>query len=272
MQVIQPLNTATHQKTASSGTADLGIAHAVDVLGTHLHPLTWHGAIDVIGRWAHLRESRVVVACNVHSLVTARLQPAFRQALHGADMATADGAPVAWMMRLLGCRGQQRISGPDLMWRYFADAAPRGESIFLYGGDTLTLERLAARIEREFPTLRIAGTWSPPFRELSAEEDQAAVDAINRSGAQTIWVALGCPKQERWMVEHRERLQGVQIGVGAAFAFHAGLVRRAPGWMQRIGLEWFHRLLCEPRRLFSRYLVTNSLFVFWAAAQLLLRR
>lgn len=244
------------------------IVTPVEVLGTRLHHLTWERALAVMAGWAERRESRVVVACNVHSLVTARLSAAFHQTLQQADLATADGAPVAWMMRQLGCRGQQRISGPDLMWRYFAEAAKRGESVFLYGGEQATLDALRQRMATEFPALRVAGMWSPPFRELTPEEDEAAIQMINASGAQTVWVALGCPKQEVWMTHHRHRIHAVMVGVGAAFAYHAGVVRRAPAWMQRNGLEWLHRVCSEPRRLWRRYAVTNSLFLAFALSQL----
>jgi N-acetylglucosaminyldiphosphoundecaprenol N-acetyl-beta-D-mannosaminyltransferase len=275
VQASPPLSISlTAGTAATAGAADRPqppIVTPVEVLGTRLHHLSWERALDVMHSWAAVRESRVVIACNVHSLVTARLGPAFRQVIHRADLAAADGAPVAWMMRRLGCTGQQRISGPDLMWRYFAAAAPRGEAIYLYGGEPQTLERLVERIRAEFPGLRIAGTWSPPFRDLTPEEDQAAVDRINASGAQTVWVSLGCPKQELWMTEHRDRIHAVQVGVGAAFAYHAGVIRRAPGWMQRNGLEWLHRLCSEPRRLWKRYALTNSLFILWAAWQLLLQ-
>lgn len=248
------------------------VVSPVLVLGTRLHHLTWERTLDCMHAWTAARESRVIVACNVHSLVTARLHPSFRKAIHNADLATADGAPVAWMMRKLGCAGQARISGPDLMWRYFEQAAQRGESIFLYGSDEHTQALLVERIEKTFPGLRVAGRYCPPFRELTAEEDEAAVRMINASGAQTVWVSLGCPKQENWMTQHRERIQAVQIGVGAAFAYHAGTVKRAPQWMQDSGLEWLHRLVSEPGRLWKRYLVTNTLFIWWAAGQLVRSR
>jgi N-acetylglucosaminyldiphosphoundecaprenol N-acetyl-beta-D-mannosaminyltransferase len=157
------------------------------------------------------------------------------------------------------------------MWRYFAAAAPYRESIFLYGGSPDTLERLQARIKATFPDLQIAGTYSPPFRNLTTEEDHAAVEMINRSGATTVWISLGCPKQEVWMAEHKGRIKGVLVGVGAAFGFHAGTTKRAPMWMQRMSLEWLHRLLSEPGRLWKRYLSTNTIFVFAAIRQLIRR-
>lgn len=242
------------------------------VLGAPIDALTWREALDRIADWGVRRESRVVCICNVHSVVTAMRDPAFGQVVDQSDMATPDGAPVAWMLRKLGCEGQERINGPDLMWRYCGEAAARGEAIYLYGGTQATLERLQWRLTTAFPGLRIAGSESPPFRALTAEEDAAVVGRINASGAGVVFASLGCPKQELWMSAHRGRVNAVMIGVGAAFDFHAGTMERAPLWMQKNGLEWLHRLVSEPRRLWRRYLVTNSIFVALAARQLLLGR
>ncbi len=237
------------------------------VVGTPIDVLDWNGAIAAIQRWSQTRESRVVCICNVHSVVTARHDESFARVLREADLATPDGAPVAWMMRRLGHVGQQRINGPDLMWQYCERAASRDESIYLYGSTPTTLGELQSRLHEAFPTLRIAGSWSPPFRPLTVEEDEAAVRAIAASGAGTVWVSLGCPKQEQWMADHRGRIPAVMIGVGAAFDYHAGTVTRAPLWMQHNGLEWLHRLASEPRRLWRRYLHTNSVFIVAAMRQ-----
>ncbi len=240
-----------------------------DVIGAKIDVVYWGGAVATLLRWASARESRYVCACNVHSVVTAQGDERLAASLRGADLVLPDGAPVAWLMRKTGVDAQQRVSGPDLMWRYFAAAAVYGESIFLLGGEPETLVRLRARIEETFPGLRVAGAHSPPYRPLSADEDTALVRMLNDSGATTVWVALGCPKQEVWMAEHRERVRAVMVGVGAAFGFHAGTVRRAPEWMQRLSLEWLHRLASEPGRLWRRYLTTNTLFIVAAARQLL---
>jgi N-acetylglucosaminyldiphosphoundecaprenol N-acetyl-beta-D-mannosaminyltransferase len=242
-----------------------------EVLGAPIDVVYWGSAVATLLRWAAEHEDRYVCACNVHSVVTAQRHQGLADAVRGADMVLPDGAPVAWLMRKSGFKSQQRVSGPDLMWRFFAAAAPYRESIFLYGGSPQTLELLCARIGSAFPELQIAGVYSPPYRDLTAEEDQAAIDMINLSGATTVWVSLGCPKQEVWMAEHRGRIKGVLVGVGAAFGFHAGTTKRAPKWMQRLSLEWLHRLLSEPRRLWRRYLSTNTIFVFAALRQLLRR-
>ena len=245
--------------------------HTSQVLAVPIDVLDWELAIARIQEWARNRDSRYVCICNVHSVVTATKDSRFGDVVRQADMATPDGAPVAWMLRKMGHSRQQRINGPDLMWKYCEQAAAFGESIYLYGGGDETLAALQQKLVVAFPTLNIAGAYSPPFRELSADEDAAVVDAINSSGAGVVWVSLGCPKQENWMASHRGRVQAVMIGVGAAFDYHAGTVSRAPLWMQRHGLDWFHRLCSEPRRLWKRYLVTNTLFVLLALRQLLSR-
>jgi len=241
----------------------------ISVLGQPLDALTWPQALERIARWAAGRESRYVCITNAHSVVTGSQDPAFGQVLREADMVTPDGAPVAWMMRRQGVAGQQRINGPDLMWRYCEQAAARGESIYLYGGTDETLVLLQKRLAEAFPGLRIAGAVSPPFRKATVDELVRDIEAINASGAGTVWVSLGCPKQEQWMAAQRGKVRAVMIGVGAAFDYHAGTIQRAPLWMQRSGLEWLHRLVSEPRRLWRRYLVTNSLFIWGAAKQLL---
>lgn len=239
------------------------------VLGASIDVLDPVEAVERINSWAQARESRYVCICNAHSVVTTRQDGALQKAIAEADMATPDGAPVAWMLRRQGALRQRRVSGPDLMIDYCALAAGRNESIFLYGSTPKTLADLQAKLLDQWPSLKIAGAISPPFRPLTDEEDAADVERINESGAVTVWVSLGCPKQEVWMAAHRGRVRAVMVGVGAAFDFHAGTVRRAPPWMRDHGFEWLHRLLSEPHRLWRRYLVTNTAFMVRAAGQLL---
>lgn len=231
------------------------------VLGISIDVLDWQAALERIQIWASSRESRAVFLCNVHSIMTARRDPEFASAIERADLAAPDGAPIAWYLRMKGFAGQERISGPDLMWRCCERAAENGQSIFLYGSTPRTLEGLEARLNTDFPSLVIAGKISPPFRELTTAEADLIVHQINASGASIVWVALGCPKQELWINQNRERIKGVVLGVGAAFDFHSGMVRRAPKIFQRCGMEWFHRLIQEPRRLAGRYFITNTLFL-----------
>ena len=239
------------------------------VLGAFIDALSWEQTLACLLAWGRARESRYVAISNVHVVVSAWRDLAYRTVVNGADMATPDGAPVAWMLRRLGFASQPRISGPDLTWALCERCAAENLPVYFYGSTEPTLAALEQRLQAAFPTLIIGGLESPPFRTLTAEEDAAAVERINASGAGIVFVGLGCPKQERWMAEHRGRVNAVMIGVGAAFDFHAGKVKRAPRWMRDNGLEWLHRLASEPRRLWKRYLVTNSLFVVGAAGQLM---
>lgn len=239
------------------------------VLGAEIDVVDYRSAIAAIQSWASRHESRYVCICNAHSIVTTVLDPEFFLVVNGASLATPDGSPVAWMMRQLGARSQERVNGPDLMWLYLKEAALRNESIYLYGSGEETLRQLRKVIADEMPSLKIAGMYSPPFRDLTDVEAESVVRNINASGACTVWVSLGCPKQEKWMAANQGKVNAVMIGVGAAFDYHAGIVKRAPRWMQQSGMEWFYRLVQEPKRLFKRYLVTNTLFVVCAIRQLL---
>lgn len=231
------------------------------VLGSPIDAVTWDQAVGRLVSWGGRRESKYVCICNVHSVVTATQDADFRRVVDQADMSTPDGAPVAWALRRAGFTGQDRINGPDLMWKYLAEAERLGQVVFFYGGTEATLEKLRQALARAFPALKLGGMVSPPFRPLTPQEDQAYVDQINAAGTAVLFVGIGCPKQEKWMASHRGRVNAVMVGVGAAFDYHAGTIKRAPLWMQRSGLEWFYRLMSEPRRLWKRYLVTNSIFV-----------
>ena len=242
-----------------------------DVLGSPIDAIDWGNALNTISNWAERRESRYVCICNAHSVVTAAQDSGFRQVLADADMATPDGAPVAWVMRRTGHPTQERINGPDLMQKFCERAAADGTPIYLLGSTPQSLAALQRNLLVVLPALTIVGAMSPPFRELSAPEDDALVAAVNGANPGVVFVSLGCPKQERWMAAHRGRINAVMIGVGAAFDFHAGTVMRAPDWMRRHGLEWLHRLISEPRRLWRRYLVSNSAFIVGAVRQLLRR-
>jgi N-acetylglucosaminyldiphosphoundecaprenol N-acetyl-beta-D-mannosaminyltransferase len=241
----------------------------LSVLGARINALTWDDALTQILTWGAGHESRYVSMCNVHSVVTTTQDHQFKSVINNADLALADGAPIAWAIRKLGHIRQERISGPDLMWRYLAEAEHLAQVVFFFGGTNATLEKLSAAVGVRFPKLLIGGIYSPSFLGTTVEEDERHVTAINRSGANVVFVGLGCPKQEIWMAAHRGRIGAVMIGVGAAFDFHAGTIKRAPLWWQRNGLEWLYRLCSEPKRLFRRYLVTNTLFLVGITRQLI---
>lgn len=239
------------------------------VLGTWIDALLWDEAVRQVVAWGAEHESRYVCFCNVHAVVTAMRDPVLKIALENADLVAADGAPVAWALRQLGFPAQERIAGPDLMWRYLREAERVGQKVFFYGSTNHTLMKLHAAIGQAFPDLKVGGMLSPSFHSVSVTEDEAEIAEINSSGANVVFVGLGCPKQEKWMADHQGRINAVMIGVGAAFDFFSGTKKRAPIWFQRNGLEWLHRLASEPRRLIRRYLVTNTLFTVLIARQLI---
>jgi N-acetylglucosaminyldiphosphoundecaprenol N-acetyl-beta-D-mannosaminyltransferase len=242
------------------------------VLGASIDVLSWEDAIRQIVAWGAARESRYICICNVHSVVTTTRDPEFRKVINGADMSTPDGAPIAWALRRSGFASQERVNGPDLMWKYLGEAERLGQAVFFYGSTGQTLSKLRERIARRFPRLHVSGMLAPPFRPLSPQEDEMEVEMINRSGAQVVFVGLGCPKQEKWMAAHRDRINAVMIGVGAAFDYHSGTIKRAPLWWQRNGLEWLYRLGSDPQRLLKRYMVTNTLFIIGFSRQLIVKK
>jgi N-acetylglucosaminyldiphosphoundecaprenol N-acetyl-beta-D-mannosaminyltransferase len=184
-------------------------------------------------------------------------------------MVTPDGVPLVWASHWLGHREVSRVYGPDLLMAACERSLQSGWSHYFYGGADGVPEKLGSNLRVRFPGIKIAGMESPPFRKLSPEEDQAAVERINASGADILWVGLGAPKQEYWMAEHLGKIKApVMIGVGAAFDFHAGVKKQAPLWMRRNGLEWVFRLASEPRRLWKRYLVNNPRFLWNVFLQL----
>ena len=241
----------------------------IDVLGSKIDVVSWAEAIDRVMSWAKRRESKYICACNVHVVVTAKRDVHLAKAIDHCDLATPDGMPIAWSIRRAGFRHQQRINGPDLMLQSCLRAGQDGVPIFLFGSAETTLAALRTKLLALSPNLRIAGIYSPPYRKFSDAEDAEIATTINASGAGIVFVGLGCPKQELWMEQQRGTIKAVMIGVGAAFDYHAGTLKRAPGWMQSIGLEWLFRLAAEPRRLWRRYLVTNSVFIASMTAQLI---
>jgi N-acetylglucosaminyldiphosphoundecaprenol N-acetyl-beta-D-mannosaminyltransferase len=216
------------------------------------------------------KESSYICFANVHMLVEAYQDPAFNKILNEADVASPDGGPLSKLMKVQYGQKQDRVPGMDLMPRLIEEAAARGKSVFFYGSTDDVLEAVVATAKAKHPSLRVAGHYSPPFRQLTEEEDQSIVDMINATGADLVFVALGCPKQERWMAEHKGRVQACMLGVGQAYMTYAGLERRLPKWARDWSLEWTYRLYQEPKRLWKRYLVTNSTFVYLTMKDLLL--
>jgi N-acetylglucosaminyldiphosphoundecaprenol N-acetyl-beta-D-mannosaminyltransferase len=207
-----------------------------------------------------------ICVTSVHGIITAVLNPSVRSILNRAQIATPDGVPVVWAMRSFGVRAQRRVYGPTLMLKICEMAAADGRSIFLYGGRPEVLEHLRRNLLGTFPQLKLAGMYSPPFRPLNPEERVEVVRLIQDSQPGIVFVGLSTPKQEQWMADNSRALtRCILIGVGAAFDFHAKLLKQAPPWMQDAGLEWLFRLVMEPRRLWKRYLLVTPMFLpLWA--------
>ncbi len=240
-----------------------------EILGVPLGLTDYERTMDWMDSTVTTREKVSVSAAAVHLVMVAQEDAQTRAAVDATTLVVPDGQPLVWALRALGHDIDSRVYGPELMDRACARAARTGVKMYLYGGRNQgALVQLALNLRRRFPGLQIVGGYSPPFRELSHEEEDAIVAEINRSGADIVWVGIGAPKQEKWMARMRERLDApVLVGVGAAFDFHAGLVPQAPDWMQRFGLEWAYRLAHEPRRLWKRYARYNPLFVSGFARQ-----
>jgi N-acetylglucosaminyldiphosphoundecaprenol N-acetyl-beta-D-mannosaminyltransferase len=239
------------------------------IIGARVHCTSYSHASGLIQEWATKKSSRYVCIATVNNVMEAWDSPQFKQVTNEADLVTPDGMPLVWGLKLLGYRNATRVYGPDLTPIVLQMAMENRIPVGFYGGSPTVLERLQSVIAGRFPALRIAYAFSPPFRPLSGEEDEEVVAAINRSGARILFIGLNTPKQDFWMAAHRGRVQAVMLGVGAAFDFLAGTKSQAPRWMMKIGLEWFYRLITEPRRLWKRYLRHNPRFVVLFTMQLL---
>jgi len=216
--------------------------------------------IAAFGDLGQTHTSSYVCCVNAHMTVEAR-DPAFAAVVNGADFATADGMPVLKVLNLFHKVGQERVAGNDILPALFNEAERRGLRVFLYGGQEEVLRKIVDRAATENPGLVFAGTYAPPFAPIERMDLDADARRINASGAHIVMVSLGCPKQERWMALMKGRVNGVMLGLGGAFLLQAGVDSRAPRWMRDLSLEWLYRLWLEPRRLWKRYFVTNTVFI-----------
>ncbi len=239
------------------------------ILGTKVDATSYPHAAATACEWAEREESRYVCVATVSQVMEGHDTPGFQEVMNGADLVTPDGMPLVWGLRLLGCKEATRVYGPDLTPIILERAAMEDLPVGFYGGSPRVLDRFAQVMKERFTKLRVAYAYSPPFRDLTLEEDQRIIQDINGSGARILFVGIGNPKQEFWMAAHRGQVQAVMVGVGAAFDFLAGAKPQAPRWMMGVGLEWLFRLATEPRRLWKRYLKQNPRFIVLFALQLL---
>lgn len=239
------------------------------ILGSPITALPFEAQVPVITNWAKNRENHYVCIANVHMVVEAHWHADFAKVLEQADLVTPDGMPLVWLLRLMGVKHQNRVAGLDLFLVLCAQAEQIGIPIYFVGSQASILERMRVRLIREFPKLQIAGMSPLPFRSLTDQEQEELLGSIEDSQAGLVFVSLGCPKQEKWMYQNRDRIPAVMLGLGGVFPVYAGLQRRAPRWVREWGLEWLYRLIQEPRRLWKRYLVTNLVFLGLILRQLL---
>ena len=231
----------------------------VNVLGVVITPTNMKTAVQTIARWIACREQQYVCVTGLHGVTESLRDISLKRIHNQSGMTVPDGMPMVWLSRWAGFRDVTRVYGPDLMLAVCA----KGYRHFFYGGAPGVPEQLGQVLQRRFANLHVCGTYSPPFRPLTPAEDADITAMINNAAPDILWIGLSTPKQERWMADHVGRLTvPVMIGVGAAFDIHTHRVRQAPLWMQQRGLEWFFRLLQEPRRLWRRYLVGNTLFLW----------
>lgn len=242
------------------------------ILGVRIDATSYAGATERVLAWAGCGESRYVCCAAVNNIMEARRSPDYRAVMDQADLVTSDGMPLVWMLRWLGARSATRVYGPDLMSRLLKASEDAGIPVGFYGGAGAVLARLVTVAKHRYPRLEVAFAEAPPFRELTPEEDRRTMQAIQDAGVRILFVGLGSPKQDRWMHAHKDRVQAVMLGVGAAFDFLSGAKPQAPLWMRSSGLEWAFRLASEPRRLWPRYLAQNPKFVVLAVAQILRTR
>ena len=242
----------------------------LSILGVRINPVQTSDVLPLVEQWIRERDKcRYIVASGMHGIMEARKDQGFKTVVDSADLFVADGFSIVWIARRRGFPLKQRVSGADFMWEFFKLAERKGYRSFFYGDTEDTLRILTTRLKEAFPGLQIAGMHSPPFRPLTPEEDAEEIRVINDSKADVVWVGLGLPKQERWMFEHRDKLDvPVTVGVGAAFKFLSGRVRRAPPWVGDHGFEWLWRFVSEPRRVWRRVLIDGPRFTWHVALEL----
>jgi N-acetylglucosaminyldiphosphoundecaprenol N-acetyl-beta-D-mannosaminyltransferase len=244
-----------------------------ELFGVEVSGTDYDETVRTVIAAAHRRESGLVTFLPVHGVVTAATDRSYRYHISAFDLVAPDGQPVRWALNWFHKLSMpDRVCGPEAMDRLCRRAAEEGIGVFFYGSTMQTLTRLQANLLANYPDLRIVGVESPPFRPLTEAENDQAAERINASGAGIVFIGLGCPRQDIFAFHNRHRIKAVQLCVGAAFDFHAGSLKRPPKWVQKWGLEWTFRMIQEPRRLWKRYLVTNTTFVVLIAKRVIFRR
>jgi N-acetylglucosaminyldiphosphoundecaprenol N-acetyl-beta-D-mannosaminyltransferase len=234
-----------------------------DVLGVKVSAIDLSKAVDMADRWIAAENRGYICVTGVHGVMEAQSDPEFRHILNHAFINTPDGMPMSWVGHLQGFTKMDRVYGPDFMTAMCRLSVERGYRHFLYGGELGVAELLKEMLQRRFPGLQVVGTYTPPFRNLTSEEEVEVLTQVRESKPHILWVGLSTPKQERFMAAYIDRLQvPLLVGVGAAYDYHTGRILDCSDWTKRAGLQWLHRLLQDPRRLWKRYLRNNPAFVW----------
>ena len=263
-----------YENSAQGRLVDVGTtesANSFKLLGIRVDVIQIDDAVMQMEEWIREGERcRYISVTGMHGVTEAQHDPSFKEVLNASDLVVPDGMPLVWIGRLRGFSIRRRVYGPELMLTFCSATVCKGYSHFFFGGPPGLAEKLAKTLSLRFPGLKVAGTFSPPYRPATPCEDEEIVRQINNAHPDIVWVGMSTPKQERWMRDHRERLQvPLLVGVGAAFDIHVGAKRQAPVWMREHGFEWLFRLLQEPKRLWRRYLVYGCEFLFLVFCELL---
>lgn len=255
------MNTSLYNKSYKR-TVNKSAIPTCNILGVNIAAIDMEWLLDYLNDNIHALSGDYICVSNVHTTVTAYEDQEYCKVQNGGIMAIPDGGPLSSVGQKRGFKNMKRTTGPSLMGEIFKISAAEGYRHYFYGSTDETLEKLHSVLEETYPGIQIAGMYSPPFRPMTEEEDKAIVERINETKPDFIWVGLGAPKQEKWMAAHQGRVNGLMVGVGAGFDYHAGNIERAPEWMQKRNLEWVYRLIQDPKRLFGRYWHTNTKFIW----------
>ena len=233
------------------------------ILGVNINVTNMEDTVKVITENLDDIKGDYICVSNVHTTVMSYEDECYRDIQNSGFMALPDGKPLSVISKKRGFSKAERVTGPDLMQEVFKISEEKGYSHYFYGSTQDTLDKLKKKLNEKYPNMKIVGMYSPPFRKLTNKEDREIIGNINKLNPDFIWVGLGAPKQEIWMSKNSNNVNGLMIGVGAGFDYHAGRIKRAPKWMQNISLEWLYRLTQDPKRLFKRYFYTNSKFIIY---------
>lgn len=255
------LNNGTYNK-AYVRKLDKAQIPVCEILGVYIAAIDMEWLLKFLEEYRYELAGDYICVSNVHTTVMAYEEVDYKAIQNGGVMAIPDGGPLSSIGRMRGYKNMKRTTGPDLMGEIFKLSNEKGYRHFFYGSTEETLKKLREELMKCYPKIQIAGMYSPPFRELTNDEDMTVIADINEANADFVWVGLGAPKQEKWMAAHQGKINALMIGVGAGFDYYAGNIKRAPKWMQKCNLEWVYRLMQDPKRLFSRYLYTNSKFLW----------